>query len=208
MNSSVFLQGMALCASLIMAIGAQNAFILRQGIARQNLLIAVATCIGCDFLLMSAGVFGMGKILQSLPQLQQWMALAGAAFVFWFGWQSLQKALRPASLQLNDLTKRSTARSVVLAALGFSLLNPHAILDTVVLVGSIGAQQAPSNQPAFVLGAVSFSTLWFVSLGFGASKLAPLFAKPVAWRILDTLIAIMMVAIGVSLLRTSGLIIF
>ncbi|WP_348944477.1 LysE/ArgO family amino acid transporter [Chitinibacter sp. FCG-7] len=202
MANSVFFQGMALCASLIMAIGAQNAFILRQGISRQHLFIAVITCIGCDFLLMSAGVLGMGKILQTLPELQSWMALAGAVFVFWFGWQALQKAIRPGQLQIDDATRSArTAKSVVVAALGFSLLNPHAILDTVVLVGGIGAQQAPANQPIFVLGAVSFSCLWFFSLAYGASKLAPLFAKPAAWRVLEALIALMMVAIGISLLK-------
>lgn len=206
MNSSVFFQGMALCASLIMAIGAQNAFVLRQGITRQHLFVAAMTCVTCDMLLMSAGILGMGKMLQTLPQLEVWMALAGAAFVFWFGWQSLKKAFKPAALVMDANTQGvASAKGVILAALGFSILNPHAILDTVVLVGGIGAQQDPANQPMFLLGAVSFSGLWFFSLAFGASKLAPLFAKPLAWRVLDALIALMMCAIGVSLLKMSGL---
>jgi L-lysine exporter family protein LysE/ArgO len=206
MNSSVYFQGMGLCASLIMAIGAQNAFILRQGITRKHIFTAAITCISCDILLMSAGVLGMGKILQSLPQLQVWMAWAGAAFVFWFGWQSLQKAFRPSAMVV-DMQNQGiqTAKGVVIAALGFSLLNPHAILDTVVLVGGIGAQQEAADRPMFLLGAISFSGFWFFSLAFGASKLAPLFAKPVAWRVLDVLIALMMGAIGISLLRMSGM---
>lgn len=206
MNSSVFFQGMALCASLIMAIGAQNAFVLRQGISRQHLFVAAITCVTCDFLLMSAGVLGMGKMLQTLPQLEVWMALAGAAFVFWFGWQSLQKAIKPSAMNIDtSQSEAKTAKHVAIAALGFSVLNPHAILDTVVLVGGIGAQQPSSHQPMFLLGAVSFSALWFFSLAYGASKLAPLFAKPAAWRVLDGLIALMMVAIGVSLLKMSGI---
>ncbi|WP_373975752.1 LysE/ArgO family amino acid transporter [Chitinibacter sp. SCUT-21] len=206
MASSVFFQGMALCASLIMAIGAQNAFVLRQGISRQHLFTAAMTCIFCDFLLMSAGVLGMGKMLQALPDLQVWMAIAGALFVFWFGFQSLKKAFKPQAMVLDQSEQEAkTAKSVIFAALGFSILNPHAILDTVVLVGGIGAQQAPANQPMFLMGAVSFSALWFLSLAYGASKLAPLFAKPIAWRILDGLIALMMAAIGVSLLKMSGI---
>ncbi|WP_245575304.1 LysE/ArgO family amino acid transporter [Chitinibacter tainanensis] len=205
MNSSVFFQGMGLCASLIMAIGAQNAFVLRQGITRQYIFVAAITCVLCDFVLMAAGMLGMGKMLQMLPGLQAWMALGGALFVWWFGWGALQKAFRPTAMQLDTQTEQQqTTKSVILAALGFSLLNPHAILDTVVLVGGIGAQQAPANQPMFLLGAVSFSCLWFFSLAFGASKLAPLFARPLAWRILDGLIALMMGAIGLSLLRLSG----
>lgn len=206
MNSSVFFQGMALCASLIMAIGAQNAFVLRQGIIRQHLFTAALTCIACDFVLMSAGVLGMGKMLQAMPQLQSWMALGGALFVFWFGTQSLKKALKPSAMTIDVAAQETqTVKSVIVAALGFSVLNPHAILDTVVLVGGIGAQQAPAQQPMFLLGAVSFSALWFLSLAYGASKLAPLFAKPAAWRVLDGAIAAMMFAIGISLLKLSGL---
>ncbi len=197
------LNGFALCASLIMAIGAQNAFVLRQGIARKQMLLTALTCSLCDLVLMSAGVLGMGKILQTMPQLQFWMALCGALFVFYYGAMALKKSFHPDTLQ-GEAHAAGLDRpiAVIAAGLGFSILNPHALLDTVVLVGGIGAQQASADQPFFLLGAVSFSFVWFFSLAFAASQLTPLFAKPLAWRILDGLIAAMMFAIGVSLLRS------
>nr|WP_314899483.1 LysE/ArgO family amino acid transporter [uncultured Deefgea sp.] len=197
------LNGFALCASLIMAIGAQNAFVMRQGIARKQQFLTALTCSLCDLVLMSAGVLGMGKILQSMPQLQFWMALGGALFVFAYGALALKKSLHPDALDSKQLQQGlDRPWAVVAAGLGFSILNPHALLDTVVLVGGIGAQQASIDQPFFLLGAVGFSFVWFFSLAFAASQLSPWFAKPMAWRILDGLIALMMFAIGVSLLRS------
>ncbi len=199
---SVTLNGFVLSASLIMAIGAQNAFVLRQGLMRRHLWLTALTCALLDLLLMGTGIAGMGQALEALPHLQSWMALGGAVFVGWYGIRALKKALYPQALASNPAEQApSTARAVVLASLAFSLLNPHALLDTVVLVGSIGAQQTPAARPFFLLGSAGASFLWFFSLAFGASKLAPLFSRPIAWRILDLLIGIMMLAIGVSLLR-------
>lgn len=196
------LNGIALSSSLIMAIGAQNTYVLRQGLARRHMWLTALICALMDLLLMSAGVAGMGSLLQTLPDLQRWMALGGAIFVFWYGSRALKNALHPGIISADPADHGlATPRAVILAGLAFSLLNPHAILDTVVLVGSIGAQQAPADRPFFLLGAAGASFIWFFSLVFGASKLAPLFAKPLAWRILDCLIGLMMFAIGISLLR-------
>ncbi|KAF0814428.1 Arginine exporter protein ArgO [Andreprevotia sp. IGB-42] len=198
---SIFFKGMALTASLIMAIGAQNAFVLRQGITHRHMFLTALTCSLCDLVLMSAGVAGMGHLLAAAPGLQRWMALAGAVFVLWYGLMALKKAIHPGVLAPEATQGIANPKAVVLAALGFSLLNPHSILDTVVLVGSVGAQQPLAERPLFLAGAVSFSFIWFFALAFGASKLTPLFKKPVAWRILDILIAIMMFAIAWSLIK-------
>lgn len=199
---SAILNGAALSASLIMAIGAQNTFVLRQGLARRHMWLTALVCALLDLLLMSIGMAGMGGLLKALPELQRWMALGGAVFVFWYGGMALKNALHPQTLITDPADHGlATPHAVILAGLGFALLNPHAILDTVVLVGSIGAHQAPADQPFFLLGAAGASFIWFFSLVFGASKLAPLFARPLAWRILDCLIGLMMWAIGVSLLK-------
>ncbi|UXY16983.1 LysE/ArgO family amino acid transporter [Chitiniphilus purpureus] len=200
--ASIF-QGAALTASLIMAIGAQNAFVLRQGIARQQRLLTALTCSVCDLVLMSAGVAGMGALLARYPQLQYWMALGGAAFVLWYGLAALRKALHPGALTVTTQQGLARPGAVVLAALGFSMLNPHALLDTVVLVGGIGAQQPAAARPWFLLGAVGFSFIWFFSLALAASCLTPLFKRPGAWRVFDLLIAVMMFAIAASLLRNT-----
>ncbi|HSC79149.1 MAG TPA: LysE/ArgO family amino acid transporter, partial [Chitinolyticbacter sp.] len=193
-------------ASLIMAIGAQNAFVLRQGIARQQVFLTALTCSLCDLVLMSAGVAGMGALLARYPDLQFWMALGGALFVLGYGALAAKKAIHPDTLALNSQQGIARPGAVILAGLGFSVLNPHAILDTVVLVGGIGAQQSAAARPWFLLGAVGYAFVWFFSLAFGASQLTPLFKNPTAWRILDLAIAAMMFAIAVSLLRQSGLI--
>jgi len=198
---AIFFKGMALTASLIMAIGAQNAFVLRQGITRRHLFLTALTCSLCDLVLMSAGVAGMGGLLAAAPDLQRWMALGGALFVLWYGLMAFKKALHPGVLAPEATQGIADPKAVVLAALGFSLLNPHALLDTLVLVGGVGAQQPAAERPLFVAGAVSFSFIWFFSLAFGASRLTPLFKNPLAWRILDILIGLMMLAIAWSLVR-------
>ncbi|GHD55657.1 LysE/ArgO family amino acid transporter [Jeongeupia chitinilytica] len=200
---SATLNGLMLSASLIMAIGAQNAFVLRQGIARQQLFLTAFCCGLWDLVMMGAGILGMGTLLAAAPGLQRWMALFGAAFVFWYGLGALRKALRPTTLAPDVARGIATPRAVFMATLGFSFLNPHALLDTIVLVGGIGAQQPADARPWFLLGAAGFSFIWFFSLTFAATRLTPLFRDPRAWRILDLLIALMMFAIALSLVRSA-----
>ena len=189
---SVFLQGLALSLSLIVAIGAQNAFVLRQGLRREQVASVVFFCAISDALLIAAGVLGMGQALGERPMVAQALALAGAVFLAVYGWKALRRALQQNGLLANEDGDGLTWAAAMAQAAAFTLLNPHVYLDTVLLVGSIGAQQPAALQPWFVAGASSASLLWFCALGFGARWLAPLFAQPRAWQVLDILIGLTM----------------
>jgi len=189
---SVFLQGLALSLSLIVAIGAQNAFVLRQGLRREHVASVVFFCAISDALLIAAGVLGMGQALGERPMVAQALALAGAVFLAVYGWKALRRALQQNGLLANEDGDGLTWAAAMAQAAAFTLLNPHVYLDTVLLVGSIGAQQPAALQPWFVAGASSASLLWFCALGFGARWLAPLFAQPRAWQVLDILIGLTM----------------
>ncbi|MFO1327877.1 MAG: LysE/ArgO family amino acid transporter [Rubrivivax sp.] len=196
-----FVQGLALSLTLIVAIGAQNAFVLRQGLRREHVGPVVLFCAAADALLISAGVLGMARALGDRPQLARALALAGAAFLALYGWRALRRALQPG--QLSAATGGAgLGRAAVLAqAAAFTLLNPHVYLDTVLLLGSIGAQQPPALQAWFVAGACAASALWFSALGLGARWLAPWFARPRAWQWLDGLIGLTMAVLAWLLLR-------
>ena len=189
---SVFLQGLALSLGLIVAIGAQNAFVLRQGLRREYVASVVLFCALSDALLIAAGVLGMAQALGERPMVAQTLALAGAVFLAVYGWQALRRALQRNGLLANEDGDGLSWAAAMAQAAAFTLLNPHVYLDTVLLVGSIGAQQPASLQPWFVAGASSASLLWFCALGFGARWLAPLFALPRAWQVLDILIGLTM----------------
>ena len=189
---SVFLQGLALSLGLIVAIGAQNAFVLRQGLRREHVASVVFFCAISDALLIAAGVLGMAQALGERPMLANALALAGAVFLAVYGWKALNRALQQNGLLAAEGGQGLSWASAMAQAAAFTLLNPHVYLDTVLLVGSIGAQQPAGLQVWFVAGASSASLLWFCALGFGARWLAPLFAKPRAWQVLDVLIGLTM----------------
>jgi len=193
---SVFLQGLALSLSLIVAIGAQNAFVLRQGLRREHVASVVFFCALSDALLIAAGVLGMGQALGERPMVAQALALAGAVFLAVYGWKALRRALQQNGLLANEDGDGLTWAAAMAQAAAFTLLNPHVYLDTVLLVGSIGAQQPAALQPWFVAGASSASLFWFCTLGFGARWLAPFFAQPRAWQVLDILIGLTMWALS------------
>ena len=192
MMGSVFLQGLALSLGLIVAIGAQNAFVLRQGLRREHVTSVVFFCAITDALLIAAGVLGMAQALGERPMVAHALALAGAVFLAAYGWNALRRALQQNGLLANEEGDGLTWAAAMAQAAAFTLLNPHVYLDTVLLVGSIGAQQPADLQVWFVAGASSASLLWFCALGFGARWLAPLFAKPRAWQVLDILIGLTM----------------
>ena len=192
MMGSVFLQGLALSLGLIVAIGAQNAFVLRQGLRREHVASVVFFCAISDALLIATGVLGMAQALGERPMLAHALALAGAVFLAAYGWNALRRALQQNGLLANEGGDGLTWAAAMAQAAAFTLLNPHVYLDTVLLVGSIGAQQPADLQVWFVAGASSASLLWFCALGFGARWLAPLFAKPRAWQVLDVLIGLTM----------------
>jgi L-lysine exporter family protein LysE/ArgO len=183
--------GFVLGAGLIVAIGAQNAFVLRQGIRREQVMAVVATCVACDWVLIVAGALGFGSVIARFPVVTSIAAWGGAAFLGVHGALAFRSALRPGTLEADDAPQRPalTTASAVAATLGVSLLNPHVYLDTVVLIGSIAAQYELALRGYFALGACLASLVWFSALGFGARLLAPLFHKPSAWRVLDLLIA-------------------
>ena len=205
MMGSVFLQGLALSLGLIVAIGAQNAFVLRQGLRREHVASVVFFCAITDALLIAAGVLGMAQALGERPMVAHALALAGAVFLAAYGWNALRRALHQNGLLANEEGDGLTWAAAMAQAAAFTLLNPHVYLDTVLLVGSIGAQQPADLQVWFVVGASSASLLWFCALGFGARWLAPLFAKPRAWQVLDILIGLTMWALSAMLvLRLVG----
>jgi L-lysine exporter family protein LysE/ArgO len=197
MTASSALAGFSLGLTLIVAIGAQNAFVLRQGLERRHVGLVVAFCALADALLMSAGVAGLAALIGQAPRLTQALALFGVLFLAAYGLRALQRALRPAVLRAAAAAPASRAQTLAQVA-GFTLLNPHVYLDTVLLVGSVGAQQAA--KASFVAGAVVSSVVWFSALGWGARLLAPWFAKPRAWQWLDALIGITMLVLAASLL--------
>ncbi|GFE48471.1 amino acid transporter [Roseobacter cerasinus] len=193
-----FLPGYLLSLSLIVAIGAQNAFVLRQGLRREHVFWVCLTCGASDAILIASGVAGFGALAQSLPWFETVMRYGGAAFLLWYGWRSARSAwIGGQALEAEEGTQKALLPTV-LTLLALTWLNPHVYLDTVVLIGSISAQY--DDRLLFGAGAVLASLSFFFALGYGARLLAPLFARPASWRILDALIALTMWAIALGLL--------
>ncbi len=199
--TTTFIQGLVLSLGLIVAIGAQNAFVLRQGLRREHVGSVVLFCAVADAVLITAGVLGMAQALGESPGLARALALAGAAFLAVYGWRALRRARRPQRLNAADGGEGLSRGAAVAQAAAFTLLNPHVYLDTVLLVGSIGAQQPAALRGWFVAGASTASLCWFGLLGFGARWLAPWFARPRAWQVLDGLIGITMWVLAALLVR-------
>lgn len=194
--------GLLLGASLIIAIGAQNSFVLRQGIRREHVAAVVALCALLDIALMSAGVLGLGAVVAAHPQWLTAATIGGAGVLAWYAAMAFRRALHPGTLHpLTDGAALPLGR-VLTQTLSISLLNPHVYLDTVVLVGAVGARQPAGQQGAFLVGASLASGLWFAGLGFGGRALAPLFTRPGAWRLLDLAVGLSMAWIAVGLVAT------
>lgn len=190
--------GLGLGLSLIVAIGAQNAFVLRQGLRGEHVGPVVAICVGSDALLILAGVGGAGAVLSRLPGLATWMRLAGAAFLLGYGLLAARRAVRPTALQLDAAGTRRGLAAVLATCVALTWLNPHVYLDTVVLLGTY-ASAWEERRWWFAAGAVVGSTVWFTALGYGARWLRPVFTRPGAWRVLDALIAAIMITLAVLL---------
>lgn len=193
-----FIQGAGVGGGLIMAIGAQNAFVLSQGVRRNHPWSIALLCGFCDAALILLGVSGVGTLVASNPLLGQIAAWGGALFLLWYGMRSLQSALRGGGLETHDAAKQSL-RAALGATLAVTLLNPHVYLDTLVLLGGISGQFPASERILFGAGAMTASFTWFFALSLGAGLLAPLFRRPIAWRILDSLVFLTMWSIGLSL---------
>ena len=193
-----FIQGFALSITLILAIGAQNAFVLRQGLRQAHVFWVCLTCGVIDAVLIVAGIAGFGALAQAVPWFETAMRFGGAAFLIWYGWRNAVSAWRGGSTLEAAEDDQQTLSSAILTLVALSLLNPHVYLDTVVLIGSISAQY--ENRSAFGFGAVTASLTFFFMLGYGARLLRPLFANPRAWQVLDALIAVTMWAIAAKLI--------
>jgi L-lysine exporter family protein LysE/ArgO len=200
MNLPVFFAGLSMGLSLIVAIGAQNAFVLRQGLRNEHVFAVSLACALSDAVLITLGVTGFGKVATLLPWLEPVMRYGGAAFLIWYGIRSVLSALRSGNaLTVGSPTEQTGFATTLLACLAITWLNPHVYLDTVVLLGTVSTQFGGA-ETWFAGGAILGSFLFFFGLGYGATRLRPLFAKPEAWRMLEALIGLIMWAIALKLL--------
>lgn len=200
MELDVFLKGFIVTFSLIVAIGAQNAYLLKLGLLRQHVLKAVIFCTLSDFLLISAGVLGLGFFIKGNQVLINSIAIFGILFLCFYAFLSFKSAFKNESLQIDDNVKTNPLKQVIGMLFVFTYLNPHTYLDTVLLIGGIGANIEAELKILFLFGAVFASGTWFTLLGFGARFLIPLFKKPITWKILDTSIGFIMLFIAYSLI--------
>jgi L-lysine exporter family protein LysE/ArgO len=196
MSSPLFL-GFIASFTLIAAIGAQNAFVLRQGIRREHVLAVVALCTVSDIVLITAGIAGVGVLITAHPSALNVAKIGGAIFLICYGLLAARRAWRPSSLTPSE-TAPARLIDVLLTCAALTFLNPHVYLDTVVLLGAL-ANEHRDERWLFGIGAVTASAVWFFSLGLGARRLAGVFSSQLTWRILDGAIAIMMLGLGVSL---------
>ncbi len=183
--------------SLIVAIGAQNAFVIRQGLAKSYVFLVVAICAVIDALLIALGIAGLGALITATPWLLEFIRWFGVAYLTWFGLKSFRRAFSKQQMDLSGSTS-DTAKKVAASVLGFTLLNPHVYLDTVILVGSIG-NQFGDQRWWFGAGAMAASFVWFFGLGYGAKAASRFMTKPVFWRVLDTSIGVVMFSIAILL---------
>lgn len=202
-NFEALVQGFGLSMGLIIAIGSQNAFVLRQGLKRERVFLVATVCFLCDAALIGAGAAGFGTLVASSPLALQVSLWGGSLFLFCYGLRAFRSALNPDTLDAAGGSAASgNATRVILSTLALSLLNPHVYLDTVLLLGSLAARFSGVSRTLFALGAMTASLVWFYGIGYGARVLAPLFRKPAAWRLLDACVGITMWGIALSLVRS------
>lgn len=196
---SAALSGFVLGGSLIVAIGAQNAFVMRQGALNAHVFWICLFCAICDAVLIWAGVFGLGVLIKSMPLFIPVMTFGGAAFLLWYGIKAFMRALNPSGMAAN-VEAAGTLQAALAACAAFTLLNPHVYLDTVVLVGSIANARPQGEQVPFATGASLASLTWFFALGYGAKALGPWLVRPQVWRVIDFCIAAVMFLLALKLL--------
>lgn len=193
-----FLQGFAIGGGLIIAIGAQNSFVLAQGVKKQHVFLVPLLCSLIDVSLITAGAIGVGTLISAHPEISTYAAVGGAIFLAGYGLRALYSAFQANILPTAATTKTSQA-SIIMMTLALSLLNPHVYFDTLVMLGSIASQFDGTPRVAFTLGACCASVLWFFALSLGGTLLAPFFRKPLSWRILNILICMIMWVIALSI---------
>ena len=197
----IFLKGFIITISLIMAIGAQNAYILKLGLLKQHAIKAAFMCIFFDFILITLGVYGLGFFIKGNQILINSIAIFGIAFLCFYAFVSFKSAFKNESLKIDSDIKTKPIKEVITLILVFTFLNPHTYLDTILLIGGVGANIEENLKVYYLLGAISASTTWFLFLAYGARFLIPLFRKPLTWKILDVLIGILMLYISYTLIE-------
>ncbi|HET9501851.1 MAG TPA: LysE/ArgO family amino acid transporter [Marmoricola sp.] len=197
------LAGLLTGLGLIIAIGAQNAFVLRQGITRSHVGAVVAVCAASDLVLIAAGVGGVGLLVDRSGWVLEVIRWCGVAFLAWYGASALRRAFRPEALHSGAASSPDSVRRVTARAAALTWLNPHVYLDTVILLGAVAATQGAGAGDGsrwwFAVGAGWASIAWFCSLGYGARLLAPLFARPRAWQVLEVLVGVTMFSVAAGL---------
>ncbi|WP_028768847.1 LysE/ArgO family amino acid transporter [Shewanella fidelis] len=197
---TAFIQGVGIGGSLIMAVGAQNAFVLKQGLKRSHSLPIAAICSFIDAVMITAGVAGLGHLILAFPLIKDIASFGGALFLLCYGYSALKSSFNENRLDSDEEHAADSLKKAVLTTLAISLLNPHLYLDTVVLLGSISVQFEGVEKQWFGAGAVLASFVWFFSLSLGAKYLSPIFKKPKAWCYLDRFICVTMWSIAAALM--------
>ena len=192
-----FLPGFFTGLSLIIAIGAQNAFVIRQGLTKRHVFTVVAICSVIDASLIALGIGGLGAAISGLPWLLEVIRWFGVAYLTWFGIKSLISATKNQTMDASGVENKSAAK-VIATVVALSLLNPHVYLDTVIFVGGVG-NTFGENRWFFAYGAMLASLVWFISIGYGAKAAARFMAKPIFWKVLDGLIAVIMFTLAITL---------
>lgn len=196
-----FIEGFLMGAGLIIAIGAQNAFVLKQGIIGKHRSVVALICALSDALLITVGIAGMGYIFSSHPLVTRTVSIGGAVYLAWFAFRCFRSAIKGELMDINSYGNSSISiRNIIITTLALTYLNPHVYLDTVVMLGGFGAARPPEIRPFFGFGAVTASFVWFFALAYSGKIIAPIFKKQAAWRILDSIIGIVMIYITVKLI--------
>jgi len=191
------LSGFLASLSLIIAIGAQNAFVIKQGLLRSHVTLVVIFCSVADAFFIVLGIGGLGTLVQSQPRILEYIRWFGVAYLMWFGIKSVRAALSTQTMTVEKTDEKSAVK-VLLSLFTFTFLNPHVYLDTVILLGSI-ANQFSSHRWYFALGASMASVLWFTTIGYGARVASKYMTRPIFWKVLDSIIAFIMFSIAISL---------
>jgi len=195
-----FYQGLSIGLGLIIAIGAQNSFVLKQGLLKNQVFIIALTCSFIDLMFISLGILGLGPLITSDPILLSLVIYSGGAFLIYYGIKSFRNAFKDEILYVSKNNSKITMSKAFVTTLAVSLLNPHLYLDTCVLIGSIGAKFQGDDRFYFAAGAISSSFIWFFTMSYGARFLLPIFQKPISWKILDFIIGVIMFGIAISLM--------
>ena len=197
----VYFSGLALGLSLVTALGPQNVFLIRQGALRQYAVLSAAVCFVCDIILVSASVTGLHQLLTVHPTLKTWITCAGALFLFYYGFLALRRSIKQLPNESMQLNGASNRLQIILLSLGFSLLNPHAIIDTLIIIGG-NSSQFPGHQHAFLLGVITSSFLWFTLLTLLTQFFSSLLTQQTIWRRLEFASGVLMMILGLKLALT------